>query len=47
MNCQDFSCKVSEFAQFLAEIIHDLPGPKYPARRFYELHPVGITEQVL
>lgn len=37
MNEREFSLQVSEFSKFLADIIHELPGPKHPARRFYEL----------
>jgi hypothetical protein len=37
LNEHEFSLKVSEFSKFLADIINELPGPKHPARKFYEL----------
>lgn len=41
--CDDdrFCLQVTEFLQFLANIIHELPGPKHPARRYYEMRKKG------
>lgn len=37
MDDETFCLQVSEFMIFLADIVHQLPGPKHPARKYYEL----------
>lgn len=33
----EFTFEVANFLKFLAEMIHDLPGPKHPARKYLEI----------
>lgn len=37
MNNIEFAFRVANFLKFLAEVFHDLPGPKHPVRKYFEI----------
>lgn len=37
MNNIEFTFREANFLKFLAEVFHDLPGPKHPVRKYFEI----------